>query len=56
VPRQYIAGLEGPAGLPLITEELLRRGWPDTQVQQVLGQNFHRLLVDQLGVPGGAAR
>jgi membrane dipeptidase len=56
VSRQYIAGLEGPAGLPLITEELLRRGWPDTQVQQVLGLNFHRLLVDQLGVPGGAAR
>jgi membrane dipeptidase len=52
-PRRYIPGLEGPAGLPLVTEELLDRGWPDAQVRQVLGLNFHRLLVEELGVPGG---
>ncbi len=47
----YIPGLEGPAGLPLITEELLRRGWPEHDIAQVLGGSFRDLFVRELGVP-----
>jgi membrane dipeptidase len=48
--RDYIPGLEGPAGLPRITEELQRRGWPDHDIRQVLGLSFHHLFLDELGV------
>jgi membrane dipeptidase len=47
----YVPGLEGPAGLPLITDELLRRGWPDDDIRQVLGGAFHSLFVRELGLP-----
>ena len=47
----YVPGLEGPAGLPLITEELLRRGWPEGDIGQVLGGTFRDLFVRDLGVP-----
>jgi membrane dipeptidase len=47
----YVAGLEGPAGLPLITDELLRRGWAEDDIRQVLGLSFHRLFTRELGVP-----
>jgi membrane dipeptidase len=50
----YVPGLEGPAGLPLITEELLRRGWREDDVRQVLGASFHHLFSRELGVPGRA--
>ncbi len=47
----YVPGLEGPGGLPLITDELLRRGWPDDDIRQVLGGAFHALFVRELGLP-----
>jgi membrane dipeptidase len=45
----YVPGLEGPAGLPLITEELMRRGWPEDRIGQVLGGSFRDLFVRDLG-------
>jgi membrane dipeptidase len=50
----YIPGLEGPTGLPLITDELLRRGWPDNDIRQVGGASFHELFRRELGVPASA--
>jgi membrane dipeptidase len=47
----YVPGLEGPAGLPLITDELLRRGWSEDDIRQVLGGGFHELFRRELGVP-----
>lgn len=45
----YIPELEGPAGLPLITEALLRRGWGEGAIRSVLGENVQRLLRAELG-------
>lgn len=49
---EYLPGLEGPAGLPLVTEALLRRGWDEADILAVLGGNLQRLLRVELGVPG----
>ena len=51
----YLPGLEGPAGLPLVTEALLGRGWAEADVVAVLGANVRRLYADQLGHPGRPA-
>lgn len=48
---QFLPGLEGPAGLPLVTEALLRRGWADGDIARVLGGNVLRLFRDGLGRP-----
>ncbi|GAA2857613.1 dipeptidase [Microbacterium arabinogalactanolyticum] len=48
----YLPGLEGPEGLPLVTDALLRRGWAESDVLAVLGGNLQRLLRAELGVPG----
>ena len=47
----YVPGLEGPAGLPLITEELVHRGWPEADIQEVLGAGFQQVFTQELGVP-----
>ena len=47
----YLPGLEGPAGLPLVTEALLRRGWAEPDVVAVLGENVRRLFAAELGRP-----
>lgn len=47
----FLEGLEGPAGLPLVTEALLRRGWSDDDVRAVLGGNVRRLFAAELGRP-----
>lgn len=49
--KAVVPGLEGPAGLPLITDELLRRGWAEGDIRDVLGANDHRLFKRELGVP-----
>ena len=49
--KKYVPGLEGPSGLPLITEELLHRGWAEGDVRAVLGANDLRLFRAELGVP-----
>ncbi|WP_202866006.1 dipeptidase [Kribbella turkmenica] len=40
----YVPGLEGPAGMPLVTEALLRRGLPEATVRKILGENLIRVL------------
>ena len=49
--KRYVPGLEGPGGLPLVTEELVRRGWSEPDVRAVLGGNDLRLFRAELGVP-----
>jgi membrane dipeptidase len=49
--RRYVPGLEGPRGLPLVTEELVRRGWAEDDVRAALGGNDLRLFRAELGVP-----
>ncbi|MEV8374333.1 dipeptidase [Kribbella sp. NPDC056861] len=39
-----VAGLEGPAGMPLVTEALQRRGMPEPVLRKVLGANLVRVL------------
>jgi len=48
-----IPGLEGPAGLPLVTQALLHRGFAENEVRAILGGNVHRLLQAELGRPQG---
>ncbi len=43
--------LEGPGGLPLVTEELLRPGVVRERHLRVLGGNDLRLFRAELGVP-----
>ena len=52
--RQVIEGLEGPAGLPLVTDALLGRGMSEDDVRLVLGGNVQRLFRAELGRPSGA--
>lgn len=40
----YVPGLEGPAGMPLVTDALLARGLPEATIRKVLGQNLVRVL------------
>jgi len=42
--RRTIEGLDGPAGLPLVTGEMLRRGWPEADIRKVLGDNWLRVF------------
>ncbi|MFI6496671.1 dipeptidase [Nonomuraea typhae] len=37
-------GLEGPEGLPLVTEGLIRRGLQEKDIIKIIGGNVHRLL------------
>jgi membrane dipeptidase len=48
---QCVPGLEGPRGLPLVTEALLGRGFSESEVRAVLGGNVHRLFRAELGRP-----
>lgn len=54
VAGEYLPGLEGPEGLPLVTSALLRRGWAERDVLGVLGGNVARLFRAELGRPGTA--
>ncbi|WP_344162484.1 dipeptidase [Kribbella yunnanensis] len=54
VASTYIPGLEGPSGLPLITAELIGRGWPEDDIRWVMGGGFSRVLARELGVPGSS--
>jgi membrane dipeptidase len=47
--RQVIEGLEGPAGLPLVTDAMLERGMSDSDIRAVLGGNVLRLFRAELG-------
>jgi membrane dipeptidase len=50
-PLAELPGLAGPTELPAITAELCRRGWPASDVRQVLGGNVLRMFRTDLGVP-----
>ncbi|MBB6547922.1 dipeptidase [Nonomuraea rubra] len=47
-PKQAVPGLEGPRGLPMVTEGLLARGLPEKDVMQIIGGNVHRLFGELL--------
>lgn len=47
----YVPGLEGPAGLPLVTTALVRRGLPEPDIIKIVGGNVLRLLRGELGRP-----
>ncbi|MGA8256262.1 MAG: membrane dipeptidase [Nocardioides sp.] len=51
VPLAYVPGLEGPRGLPSVTEAMVGRGWSEPDVRAVLGGNVHRLFRAELGRP-----
>src|SRR3954467_498914 len=44
-----IPGLDGPTGLPLVTEALVRRGWRLNDIRKVLGDNWLRVFRSDLG-------
>lgn len=43
-PSARVPGLAGPAGLPLVTQALLRGGFSEQDTAKVLGGNVHALL------------
>ncbi|MFD4637724.1 dipeptidase [Lentzea sp. NPDC058436] len=45
---RFLPGLEGPAGLPLVTEALQKKGWPEDDIVRVLGQNVLDLFRTEL--------
>jgi membrane dipeptidase len=49
VVEAYIPGLEGPAGLPLVTEAMAGRGWSEPDIRAVLGENVRTLFAAELG-------
>ncbi|MEV4677202.1 MULTISPECIES: dipeptidase [Actinomadura] len=46
-----VPGLDGPRGLPLVTEALLRRGHTEPDIRKILGENVHHLFRKELGRP-----
>ena len=50
-PFESLPGLEGPAGLPLVTAELMERGVDESAIMAILGGNVLRLFRAELGVP-----
>ncbi|MEW9533398.1 dipeptidase [Microbispora sp. NPDC049125] len=46
-----IPGLDGPRGLPLVTEALLKRGFSEEETVKIIGSNVMRLLRAGLGRP-----
>jgi membrane dipeptidase len=40
----YVPGLEGPAGMPLVTDALQRRGLPEAIIRKILGENLIHTL------------
>ncbi|WP_346101292.1 dipeptidase [Nonomuraea maheshkhaliensis] len=47
-PKRAVPGLEGPSGLPMVTEGLLARGLPEKDVMRIIGGNVHRFLGERL--------
>ncbi|MFG2718467.1 dipeptidase [Streptomyces sp. NPDC048416] len=48
-PMFDFPGLEGPAGMPLVTEALLRRGLAEDDIVKILGGNMQRLMNTHMG-------
>ncbi len=49
--RAAIPGLDGPGGMPLVTEQLLKRGLDEQDIRKILGGNVMRLFRSELGRP-----
>ena len=47
--KAVIPGLEGPAGLPLVTQALVDRGFAEPDIRRILGGNVHALFAAELG-------
>jgi membrane dipeptidase len=47
-PMKYTAGLESVSQLPLLTDMLVKRGFSDSEIRQVLGDNFLRAYAANL--------
>ncbi|GIH26787.1 peptidase [Acrocarpospora phusangensis] len=45
-----IPDLDGPLGLPLVTEALSKHGFADEEIRKIVGGNLHRLFRAELGV------
>ena len=43
-PYKYPAGIETPRTLPRLTARLVERGFSDTDIRKVLGQNWLRVF------------
>lgn len=50
----YIPGLDGPRGLPLVTDALQDHGWTENDIRAVLGENVRRIFQAELGMPPDA--
>lgn len=48
-----VPGLAGPAGLPLVTDALVARGFAKEEIAAILGGNTMRLFRNHLGIPLG---
>ncbi|GAA3128138.1 dipeptidase [Planomonospora alba] len=46
-----VPGLDGPAGLPLVTEALDKHGFAEEEIVKILGENVLRLFRAELGRP-----
>lgn len=46
-----IPGLDGPRGMPLVTEQLVERGLDEKDIRKILGENVMRLFRTELGRP-----
>ncbi|MEU6998001.1 dipeptidase [Nonomuraea sp. NPDC046570] len=51
-PYASVPGLDGPRGLPLVTEALVKRGLDEDDIVKVLGGNVLRLFRSELGQAG----
>ncbi|GAA0442203.1 peptidase [Acrocarpospora corrugata] len=45
-----IPDLDGPLGLPLVTEALAKHGFAEEEIRKIVGGNLHRLFQAELGV------
>ena len=46
VERAGAAGMEDASKFPMITESLLRRGYPESDVRKILGENTLRVMAE----------
>ncbi|MGP3963659.1 dipeptidase [Nonomuraea sp. 3N208] len=47
-PKSAVPGLEGPSGLPMVTQGLLARGLQEKDVVKIIGGNVHRFFGERL--------
>ena len=45
----FVKGMETLADYPRLTEAMIRRGWPESRIRAVLGENWLRFLGDSIG-------